>query len=68
MPIKKKPQVKISAKPKSSPESDESSVPKEKSAVETKQDFRMNMQVEKELEDAQTKFENLSQIAAKTKS
>jgi len=47
MPIKKKPQVKISAKPKSPPESDEPSIPKEKSAVETKQDFRMNMQVEK---------------------
>ena len=28
----------------------------------------MNMQVEKELEDAQTKFENLSEIAANTKS
>ena len=64
MPVKKKPQVKISAKPKSSPpESEESPAPKEKSAVETKQDFRMNMQVEKELEDAQTKFSNLSEIA-----
>ena len=60
MPIKKKPQVKISAKPNSSPDTEDSSIPKEKSAVETKQDFRMNMQVEKELEDAQTKFENLS--------
>lgn len=57
-PADKKIQVKLSPKPKIVEYEEEP--PKEKAAVETKEDIRMNLQVEKDLDDAKTKFIDLS--------
>lgn len=56
MPVKKKPQVKIP--PKTKTVEIEEKPPKEKSAVETKDDFRLSMLEEKELNSAKNKFED----------
>lgn len=51
-----------SIKKASSGEGDlEESPPKEKAAIETKEDIHMNMQLGKELEEAQEKFLTLTQ-------
>lgn len=66
--VEKKSPIKILAHKNSTKPDDLESSPKERAAVETKEDIRINLQVEKELQEAQNKFLSLSQEAEATKS